>query len=104
LSPATTYAGVDRLRRITMAVFMGAFPVLAGKEEEPRKFARETLDRSEELDASQRRLAVTNEEWAQQQTRWVRWSSSNIVKPVSTMRIPKRLSGRRHHAMSPPRM
>jgi hypothetical protein len=51
-----------------MPVFMGAFPVLPGKEDEPRKFARETLDRSEEFDASQRRLAVTNEEWAQQQT------------------------------------
>jgi hypothetical protein len=51
-----------------MAVFMGAFPVLPGKEDEPRKFARETLDRREEFEASQRRLRVTTEEWALQQT------------------------------------
>jgi hypothetical protein len=68
-----------------MAVFMGAFPVLAGKEEEPRKFARETLDRSEELDASQRRLAVTNEEWAQQQT------------PMGSMVLVQHREAREHH-------
>jgi hypothetical protein len=51
-----------------MAVFMGAFPVLPGKEDESRKFAQETLDRSDEFDASQRKLGITKEEWAQQQT------------------------------------
>jgi hypothetical protein len=45
-----------------MAVFMGAFPVLPRKEEEPRKFAREVLDRSDELAESQRRVGVTREE------------------------------------------
>jgi hypothetical protein len=51
-----------------MAVFMGAFPVLAGKEDEPRKFAQETLGRSEEFEASQRRLGITTEEWSLQQS------------------------------------
>jgi hypothetical protein len=51
-----------------MAVFLGAFPVLPGKEDEPGRFARETLDRREEFEASQRRLGVTTEEWALQQT------------------------------------
>ncbi len=51
-----------------MAVFLGAFPVLPGKEDEPRKFAAQTLERREEFDASQRRLAITTEEWALQQT------------------------------------
>jgi hypothetical protein len=51
-----------------MAVFMGAFPVLPGKEDEPLKFARATLDRRDEFEASQRRLSVTKEEWALQQT------------------------------------
>jgi hypothetical protein len=51
-----------------MAVFLGAFPVLPGKEDEPRKFAQETLDRGEELEASQRRHGVTKEEWSLQQT------------------------------------
>jgi hypothetical protein len=49
-----------------MAVFMGAFPVLPGKEDEPRKFAEETLGRREELEASQRRHNVTREEWSLQ--------------------------------------
>jgi hypothetical protein len=53
---------------MTMAVFLGAFPVLPGKEGEPRKFAQETLERRDEFDASQRRLAITKEEWALQQT------------------------------------
>lgn len=51
-----------------MAVFLGAFPVLPGKEDEPRKFAQETLERREEFEASQRRLSVTKEEWALQKT------------------------------------
>ena len=42
-------------RRVAMAVFMGAFPVLPGKEDEVRKFAQETLDRSDEFEASERR-------------------------------------------------
>jgi hypothetical protein len=53
---------------MTMAVFLGAFPVLPGKEDEPAKFARATLDRREEFEASQGRLSVTKEEWALQQT------------------------------------
>ena len=51
-----------------MAVFMGAFPVLPGKEDEARNFAQETLERSQEFDASQRRLGISKEEWALQQT------------------------------------
>ena len=51
-----------------MAVFMGAFPVLPGKEDEPRKFAQETLERREEFESSQRRHGVTKEEWSLQQT------------------------------------
>ena len=51
-----------------MAVFLGAFPVLPGKEDEPAKFARETLDRREEFDASQKRLSISEEEWALQHT------------------------------------
>ena len=38
--------------------------MLAGKEEEPRRFAQETLARRAELDASQQRLGITKEEWA----------------------------------------
>ena len=51
-----------------MAVFMGAFPVLPGKEDEARKFAQETLDRIDEFEASERRFGVTKEEWSLQQT------------------------------------
>ena len=51
-----------------MAVFLGAFPVIEGKEDEARKFAHETLDRRDELDASQQRHGVTKEEWSLQQT------------------------------------
>jgi hypothetical protein len=53
---------------MTMAVFLGGFPVLPGKEDEPGRFARETLERGDEFEASQRRLGVTKEEWALQQT------------------------------------
>jgi hypothetical protein len=53
---------------MTMAVFLGAFPVLPGKEDEPRKFAQETLDRGDEFAASQGRVGVTKEEWSLQQT------------------------------------
>jgi hypothetical protein len=51
-----------------MAVFMGAFPVLSGKEEEPRKFAEETRGRSDEFEASQERLGISKEIWVLQQT------------------------------------
>ena len=51
-----------------MAVFMGAFPVLPGKEDEPRKFAQKTLDKREEFEASQARLNISSEEWSLQQT------------------------------------
>jgi Family of unknown function (DUF6176) len=66
-----------------MAVFLGAFPVLQGKDDEVRKFAQETLDRREEFDASQKRLGVTKEEWALQQTPMgslvvVRFEADNI--------------------------
>ena len=67
-----------------MAVFMGAFPVLPGKEDEPRKFAEETLGRREELEASQQRSGVTKEEWSLQQTPmgWmviVRFETPNVA-------------------------
>jgi len=51
-----------------MAVFMGAFPVLQGKEDEARKFAQETLDRREDFEASQARLNISTEEWSLQKT------------------------------------
>jgi hypothetical protein len=41
---------------------------LPGKEDEARKLARETLDRHEEFDASQRRHGITSEEWSLKQT------------------------------------
>jgi hypothetical protein len=51
-----------------MGVFMGAFPVLPGKEDDARKFAQETLGRGEEFSASQKRAGITKEEWSLQQT------------------------------------
>lgn len=51
-----------------MAVFMGAFPVVPGKEDEARQFAKETLEREQEFRASQQRSGVTREEWSFQQT------------------------------------
>jgi hypothetical protein len=51
-----------------MATFIGAFPVLAGKEDEVRKLAQETLGRMEEYNASQKRVGTTKEEWALQET------------------------------------
>ena len=51
-----------------MAVFMGAFPVVGGKEDEARKFAKKTLDREQEFRASQQRTGITREEWSFQQT------------------------------------
>jgi hypothetical protein len=66
-----------------MAVFMGAFPVLEGKEDEARKFAQETLDRRDEFGESQRRYGITKEEWSLQQTPMgsmvvVRFESDNV--------------------------
>ena len=51
-----------------MAVFMGAFPVLPGKEQEARKFGEETSSRLSEFEASQQRLGVTTETWMLQQS------------------------------------
>ena len=51
-----------------MAVFLGAFPVLEGKDGEARKLAQETRDRRDEFEASQQRHGVTKEEWSLQQT------------------------------------
>ena len=51
-----------------MATFIGAFPVLPGKDDDARKFAQETMGRSEEFSASQKRGGVTKEEWAFQQS------------------------------------
>jgi hypothetical protein len=53
---------------MTMAVFMAAFPVLPGKEDDARKLAEETRGRIDEFGASQKRLGITKEEWALQQT------------------------------------
>jgi hypothetical protein len=51
-----------------MATFIGAFPVLPGKDDDARKFAQETMGRSEEFSASQKRGGVTKEEWSFQQS------------------------------------
>lgn len=51
-----------------MASFLGAFPVLEGKETEARKFAEEVRGRMEEFGASQARSGITKEEWALQET------------------------------------
>ena len=51
-----------------MAVFLGAFPVLEGKDGEARKLAQETRERRDEFEASQQRHGVTKEEWSLQQT------------------------------------
>ena len=68
-----------------MAVFMGAFPVLPGKDDDARKFAQETLGRREEFDASQKESGVTKEEWSLQQSPMgslilVRFESNDIEK------------------------
>src|SRR5207249_9550525 len=56
------------LRGIDMAAFIGAFPVLPGKDDDVRKFAQEPMGRSEEFSASQKRGGVTKEEWSLQQS------------------------------------
>ena len=50
-----------------MAVFLGAFPVLPGKEDDARRFAKETMAR-DEFDTSLRGRGITKEEWSLQQT------------------------------------
>ncbi len=52
-----------------MAVFNGAFPILPGKAEAARSFARETLKaRRAEFDEYQRRRGVTRETWSVHET------------------------------------
>lgn len=73
-----------------MAVFMGAFPVVPGKEDEARKFAEETLGRREEFSASQKRGGTTKEEWSLQQTPMgslvlVRFESSDPETTFATL-------------------
>jgi hypothetical protein len=51
-----------------MAVFLGAFPVLPGKEDDARTFARDTMARRDEFSASQKKSGITKEEWSLQET------------------------------------
>jgi hypothetical protein len=51
-----------------MATFIGAFPVLPGKDDDARKLAEETMGRGEEFSASQKRSGVSKEEWSLQQS------------------------------------
>jgi len=52
-----------------MAVFNGAFPVLPGKEDEARKFAREVTGAQKAgFDEQQNRNKVRRETWSVQQT------------------------------------
>lgn len=51
-----------------MATFIGAFPVLPGKDDDARKFAEEVMGRGEEFSASQKRSGVSKEEWSLQQS------------------------------------
>ena len=52
-----------------MGVFTGMFPIQAGKEEEARAFAAETMGaRRAEFDALQARADITRETWALQET------------------------------------
>src|SRR5207245_7582976 len=60
--------GRATIRVMTMALFLGAFPVLPGKDDEARKFGQEVQGRGEEFSASQKRLDVTREEWSLQRT------------------------------------
>ena len=88
---------------MTVAVFMGAFPVLPGKDDEARKFARETMeDRREEFNASQKRLNTTKEEWALQQALWVPWcwcdSSARTRKPPSRNSVNRKIPLTSGHA------
>lgn len=52
-----------------MGVFNGAFPILAGKEDEGRAFAAETIGaRKADFAALQARSNITRETWAMQET------------------------------------
>jgi hypothetical protein len=52
-----------------MAVFNGAFPVLPGKVNEARAFAKETMGpRRSGFDESQQRGGITREMWSVQET------------------------------------
>jgi hypothetical protein len=52
-----------------MAVFNGVFPVQAGKEEDARAFAAETLGaRRSDYEAHLMRVGITRETWALQET------------------------------------
>ncbi len=52
-----------------MAVFNGAFPILAGKEQQGRDFATTCVgERRQEFDAHLARDGVTRESWALQET------------------------------------
>ena len=73
-----------------MATFIGAFPVLPGKDDDARKFAQETMGRSEEFSASQKRGGVTKEEWAFQQSPMgslmlVHFESNDIEKAFAVL-------------------
>ena len=47
-----------------MAVFNGAFPILPGKLDDARAFAKETMgSHGADFDAAQRRAGVTRETW-----------------------------------------
>jgi hypothetical protein len=60
--------GALQAKEKPMPTFMGAFPVMEGKEDAVRKFAEEVLGRMEEFNASQARSGSTKEEWALQET------------------------------------
>ena len=73
-----------------MATFIGAFPVLAGKEDDARKFAQETMGRSEEFSASQKRGGITKEEWSFQQSPMgslvlVHFEAADVEKAFATL-------------------
>ena len=73
-----------------MATFIGAFPVLPGKDDDARKFAQETMGRSEEFSASQKRGGVTKEEWSLQQSPMgsfvlVHFEAADVEKAFATL-------------------
>jgi len=73
-----------------MATFIGAFPVLPGKEDEARKLGQETMGRGEEFSASQKRTGVTKEEWALQQSPMgslvlVHFETADVEKAFATL-------------------
>jgi hypothetical protein len=73
-----------------MAVFLGAFPVLPGKEDDVRKFAQETMARRDEYNRSQQEHGVTKEEWSLQETPMgsmvvVRFEAADVEKSFAEM-------------------